>query len=100
MTTLLNDDWFADESFWETTFPFMFPESRIAAAGEEVEQFLALAQITGGKALDLACGPGRHAVALAQRGFAVTGVDRSEFLLRHARDRASDADQAIEWVRE
>src|SRR5689334_4707051 len=100
MTTPPNDDWFADDSFWETTFPFMFPESRIAAAGEEVEQLLALTQCAGGDALDLACGPGRHAVALAQRGFGVTGVDRSDFLLGHARERARQAGQAIEWVRE
>lgn len=95
-----NDDWFADEAFWETTFPFMFPDSRIAAAGEEVEQLLALAQCAKGNALDLACGPGRHAVALAQRGFAVTGVDRSDFLLGHARERARSAGQAVEWIRE
>ena len=50
MTTLPapNDDWFADDAFWETTFPFMFPESRLAAAESEVEQVLALAQRTGG----------------------------------------------------
>ena len=100
MTTPADADWFADESFWETTFPFMFPESRISAAGDEVEQLLALAECTGGTALDLACGPGRHAVALARRGFMVTGVDRSEFLLGHARERALRAEQTIEWVRE
>ena len=102
MTSPTHDDWFADESFWETTFPFMFPESRIAAAEEEVGQLVALAQCGGGAALDLACGPGRHAVALASRGFAVTGVDRSDFLLGHARERAqrTGGGQKIEWVRE
>ena len=100
MTTLPapNDDWFADDAFWETTFPFMFPESRLAAAESEVEQVLALAQRTGGKVLDLACGPGRHAVPLAARGFDVTGVDRSEFLLGRARERATAAGQTIEWI--
>lgn len=34
--------------------------------------------------LDLACGPGRHALALAARGLAVTGVDHSEGLLEIA----------------
>jgi SAM-dependent methyltransferase len=100
LTTTPNDDWFADEAFWETTFPFMFTESRLAAADEEVGQVLALAQCTGGRALDLACGPGRHSVLLAARGFAVTGVDRSEFLLAHARERAQRAGQNVEWVRD
>ena len=30
----------------------------------------------GGRVLDVACGSGRHAVWLAEQGFAVTGVDR------------------------
>ena len=37
----------------------------------------------GGPVADLACGPGRHSLALARRGFAVTGIDLSEpFLIR------------------
>jgi len=94
-----DDDWFADDAFWETTFPFMFSESRLDSAEREVEQVLALAQCTGGRVLDLACGPGRHAVPLAARGFAATGVNRSEFLLGHARERAERAGVEVEWVR-
>jgi SAM-dependent methyltransferase len=98
------DEWFADEEFWATTYPFMFPESRVAAAADEVEQLLALAGLGGGAGaagaavLDLACGPGRHSVQLARRGFAVTGVDRSAFLLGRARARAAEAGAAVEWV--
>lgn len=40
--------------------------------------------------LDLCCGQGRHSLELAKRGFShVTGVDRSRYLLRLARRRAS-----------
>jgi ubiquinone/menaquinone biosynthesis C-methylase UbiE len=46
----------------------------------------------GGDLLDVPCGFGRHAVALAAAGFRVTGVDRSEPLLAEARRRAGDAD--------
>lgn len=45
--------------------------------------------------LDLGCGTGRHAVELAQRGYDVTGVDRSEAMLARARQRASDADVEV-----
>lgn len=38
--------------------------------------------------LDLACGEGRHALAFAQRGFTVTGVDRNEGWIEHARASA------------
>jgi SAM-dependent methyltransferase len=40
--------------------------------------------------LDLCCGPGRHALRLAARGYAVTGVDRDEVAIAAARERAGD----------
>ncbi|HTC36817.1 MAG TPA: methyltransferase domain-containing protein [Bryobacteraceae bacterium] len=45
--------------------------------------------LTPGAALDLACGPGRNALYLAQRGWAVFAVDGSEVAidLLHARAR-------------
>ena len=44
-----------------------------------------------GRILDLCCGPGRHAVPLAQRGFSVTGLDLSAYHLRLARKAALEA---------
>ena len=42
----------------------------------------------GERVLDVGCGPGRHAVALAQEGLAVTGVDVSRRFLDLAAGRA------------
>lgn len=78
----------------------MFPNERFEQAEIEVDQILALARIEGGRVLDLACGPGRHAVELAKRGFQVSGVDRSAFLLAKARERAGTAGVEIEWIEE
>lgn len=39
--------------------------------------------------LDLGCGTGGHAIPLAQRGYQVTGVDRSEQMLANAREKAA-----------
>lgn len=44
---------------------------------------------TGAALLDLGCGPGRHAVELARRGFAVTGIDISPTFIEIARERAA-----------
>jgi ubiquinone/menaquinone biosynthesis C-methylase UbiE len=42
-----------------------------------------------GLGLDLSCGTGNHALALAGRGFRVVGADMSEPMLRVARSRAA-----------
>ena len=46
--------------------------------------------------LDVACGEGSFAVAMAGRGFQVTGVDRSLEMLELARRKATEADYWIE----
>lgn len=95
-----SQEWFADESIWKDLYPFHFPESVFSAADEQVEKIVRLTGVGGGKVLDLACGPGRHAVALAKRGFTVTAVDRTSFLLEDARARAAQANLPVEFVLE
>jgi SAM-dependent methyltransferase len=52
-----------------------------------------LALKVGAKVLDVPCGSGRHAIELARRGYALTGVDlAAEFI-----DEASGAAPEIEW---
>jgi SAM-dependent methyltransferase len=48
--------------------------------------------------LDLACGQGRHSIALAQAGYDVIGLDASEMLLAEARQAASQAGAEPEFV--
>lgn len=99
MTGKHRPEWFDDDSFWKELYPFLFTRERLAAADGHVEHALALARPRGRKALDLACGPGRCAIALARRGFTVTGVDRTKLLLDRARARARRAGVPVEWVR-
>ena len=91
-------EWFDDDSFWREFYPFMFPEQRIADAEEQVANALILAKPAGKTVLDLCCGPGRCSIALAKKGFTVTGVDRTKFLLDKARTSARAAGLNIEWV--
>ncbi len=51
----------------------------------------ALALQPGERVLDTVCGHGRHAVPLAQRGYAVTGADLSELEIERAREAAARA---------
>jgi SAM-dependent methyltransferase len=91
-------DWFENESFWRTFYPFMFSPERIAAATGEVDAILALVGRDAETVLDLCCGPGRHSLEFAARGQKVTGVDRSAFLLGKARERAVAAQLTVEWI--
>ena len=91
-------EWFDNDSFWEELYPFLFSDRLFAGAPDKVAKILALTNLSGGSALDLACGPGRIAIPLARSGFAVTGVDRTGHLLEKARHAAKDAGVAIEWV--
>ena len=52
----------------------------------------------GRRILDLACGGGRHGVAMAQRGAVVTGIDLGPAAIAAARRRATRARVSVQWV--
>jgi ubiquinone/menaquinone biosynthesis C-methylase UbiE len=51
-----------------------------------------LAEVEPGRALDAACGTGRHAAVLAELGHQVVGVDASAAMLERARQNARGVD--------
>lgn len=56
-----------------------------------LERALLAGLAPGARILDLCCGAGQMAAPMAARGFAVTGIDISPDMLRHARRNAPDA---------
>ncbi len=94
------DDWYANEEFWAETYGYMFPASRFQAGAQDVERLIELTGCRSGALVDLCCGPGRHSVPFAKRGFEVTGVDRTTFLLEKARAFAAEEGVEVEWVAE
>ena len=90
-------EWFSNDDFWREFYGYMFSAERFSAAPQEVDGVLRLAQCSSGAVLDLCCGPGRHAVEFARRGFAVTGVDGSSFLLGRAKEYAQQEGTTVEW---
>jgi len=69
-------------------------EERVAAADGEVADLLALLDGAYGldpeRTLDVACGVGRHVLALADRGRDAEGLDFSADYVERARDRAAE----------
>jgi SAM-dependent methyltransferase len=56
------------------------------------------ADLTPGRALDLACGEGRNAVWLAEQGWHATGVDFSDVALAKARELAAARGVQLDWT--
>jgi glycine/sarcosine N-methyltransferase len=71
----------------------LFPEDPV------VTDFLASGLPPGARVLDLACGTGTYAAALAARGFSVMGLDLSEDLVAIGRSRGRAAPLAVADMR-
>ena len=94
--------WFDDDTLWESLEGFLFSQFRsFEGAVREAEQILALVHPPQRAAvLDLCCGPGRHALEFARRGFQVTGVDRTTRYIEAARAAARREGLTVEFVQE
>ncbi|NLE81552.1 MAG: class I SAM-dependent methyltransferase [Rhodococcus sp.] len=65
--------------------------------GTQIEDLLGT-ETTPGRALDIGCGSGDHAIELAQRGWEVTGIDMVQLALDRARRKARDAGVEVRFV--
>ena len=91
-------DWpvaFFDDDYLKIYRP-MFSEEATQAEAEFIATALGLA--AGDAALDLACGYGRHAVRVAQRGVRVTGLDFNPRYLEVAAEEARRAGVEVRWM--
>lgn len=64
-----------------------------------VRELAAAHRAAPGRALDLGCGTGTHALHMAGRGWQVTGLDIAAKPLERARQRAEQAGLSVRWVR-
>lgn len=69
-------------------------------SGETQAQFIAqvLELVAGERVLDAVCGNGRHSVALAKKGYDVTGADLSEAQIESARKAAAAAGVNVRFL--
>jgi SAM-dependent methyltransferase len=83
-------EWFEDEEFWTAYAPIMFDEARWAEVPAVVDAIEGLVRPSpGASVLDACCGPGRHSLEFASRGYRVTGIDITEAYLEAARESAA-----------
>ncbi len=93
-------DWY--RTFFDADYLRVFgPELDEERTTAEVDGVVALTGCgPGTRLLDLACGQGRHAVALARRGCRVEGLDLSPTLLAAAARAAERAGVTVTWHRQ
>lgn len=92
------NQWYLDEEFWRTFGPLMFGEEQFSEARQQIPALLEMAANEPSRVLDLGCGPGRHALPLADAGLGVTAVDTSPGLIAELQCRAAQQDLALETV--
>ncbi len=97
---VVSKDWFDNDAFWEVMASTIFTTERWLSASDQVDSIESLLHLKPGiSILDHCCGPGRHSLELARRGYHVTGVDRTEQYLAEARKKAEAEGLQIEFVR-
>jgi len=98
LSEIISSAWYADfftelpNEFWRRAVP---PESTEAEVSF-IEHHLGLEPRS--RIVDVPCGSGRHALALAARGHRVTGMDISTEAIGYARRAAADAHLDVELV--
>lgn len=92
-------EWYRNKEFWKVLEPFLFSSDRWDHAADEVDQGLKLLRPpAGARILDIPCGPGRHALEFARRGYSTTAVDLMAFYIEEGRRRARVAGIEVEFL--
>jgi SAM-dependent methyltransferase len=93
----------SEKSIWEAFFDAHAPiyEENVFTKNTLREVDFLLEELSlpaGGAILDVGCGTGRHAIELAKRGYAVTGLDLSLGMLARAGEAARIAGVTADWI--
>jgi SAM-dependent methyltransferase len=77
------------------TMPWYWP-----SLDRDLESALARHGVASGRALDLGTGPGTQAIALAERGFTVTGTDLAAAAIDYAERGAKKRGVEVTWMQD
>jgi SAM-dependent methyltransferase len=91
--------WYENINFWAELQQKLFTPEHSLLAEFEIDTTLLITD-TKPKAnvLDLCCGPGRHSIPLAKKGYNVTGVDLNENYLMQAKSKAKELNLNVNFI--
>jgi SAM-dependent methyltransferase len=92
-----------DSDWWRTWFGpgylALYDQTLTVRTPVEIDRLEVLLELRPPqRILDLPCGQGRHAIELARRGYQVTGMDISPFMIEVASERATAAGVQVRWL--
>lgn len=88
------------EAFYDAHAPHYLENTFTQFTTGEVDFFLSVFPLDpGARILDVGCGPGRHAIELAKRGYRVSGVDISSGMLLEGVKKAEEAGVQVQFVK-
>ena len=92
-------DWFSDGDYWERNRSFIWSPERLDVSERAAGYIASLMDMKPGeRVLDLACGFGRHSLALARMGYMVTGVDLNGDFISEACSRAEELELDAKFI--
>jgi len=84
------------ENYYQKTPLGKIPWNKTQA--DYFQKLLDAGKLGSGKALDLGCGVGTKSIALAKKGFKVTGIDIAPTAIQHARNKARKTGVDIKFI--
>jgi SAM-dependent methyltransferase len=93
-------NWYEDDELWSQFYQQMFNAESFKIAEFQVPQLISMVNHPIDSILDLACGPGRHCLALKKMGYQIDGVDISPYLLEKANQVAKQQSLKINFINE
>lgn len=84
-------EWYNDPEYWATNRAFIWNQKLIEMSEVATEKIAELLEMKPGESiLDMACGFGRHSLALSKQGYSVTGVDLNSNFIQEASEKAKN----------
>ncbi len=84
--------------FYSKFYDIIYQDKDYKRECDWIENALEKFGISGRKILDLGCGSGNHAIELAKRGYEVVALDKSQYMMEKAVEKAKNENLKIDFI--
>ncbi len=87
------------DKFYSKFYDIIYYDKDYKKECDWIENTLEKFGISGRKILDLGCGSGNHAIELAKRGYEVVALDKSQYMIEKAAEKARNGNLKIDFIK-